>query len=191
MTIQELFVRSNQELLKVINQIGDDQWNIEMPEGLSSQPATLQQSVNYHAYDDAWVPDVLAGKTKQEVGNVYAAILTSSETKAQYAKYNAEAIDAVQNFKELDRVVHLSYGDFSARDYLQHIVSFRGLRVYDVAKLIGADTKMADDFVHGLWDEFTPVIETYRQMGVFPPAVEVSDDVDLQTKLLALAGRSN
>jgi hypothetical protein len=44
--------------------------------------------------------------------------------------------------------------------------------------------------VQGLWDEFTPVIDGYRQMGVFPPALQVSEDADLQTKLLALVGRS-
>jgi hypothetical protein len=29
---------------------------------------TLRTIVSYHAYDDAWVPDALAGKTKDEVG---------------------------------------------------------------------------------------------------------------------------
>ncbi len=69
MSIQDLFIMANQELLKIINQITDDQWDIEMPAGLSSKPATLGESVKYHIYDDAWVADVLSGKTKQEVGD--------------------------------------------------------------------------------------------------------------------------
>jgi hypothetical protein len=190
MTIQELFIRCNEELKKVVDQVADDQWNIQMPPGLTSQPASLRESVNYHAYDDAWVPDVLAGKTKEEVGNVYEPILAASDTKGEYAKYNARAIEAVRSFTALDSVTHLSYGDFPARDYLQHIISFRGFRTYDIAKLIGANTTMTDDLVQGLWDEFTPVIEGYRQLGIFPPALQVSSEADLQTKLLALVGRS-
>ena len=191
MTIQELFIRSNEELKKVIDQIYDQQWDITMPAGLTSKPATLHETVNYHAYDDAWVPDVLRGKTKEEVGDQYEAILSTdkSNTKSVYARYNATAIEAVRGYQELDTIVHLSYGDFSARDYLQHIISFRGFRTYDIAKLIGASATMADDLVQGLWDEFTPVIEGYRQMGIFPPAIEVPEDSNLQTKLLGLVGR--
>ena len=63
--------------------------------------------------------------------------------------------------------MHLSYGDYPAREYLKHITSFRGLRVYDIAKFIGADTTMPDDLVQGLWDEIAPDAEQWRQMGVF------------------------
>ncbi len=189
MTIQELFIRSNEELKKVIDQIADDQWDIEMPAGITSKPANLRDTINYHAYDDAWVPDVLAGKTKAEVGDKYEHILASDDPKKEYATYNSRAIEAVRAFSDLEKIVHLSYGDFPAKEYLQHIVSFRGFRTYDIAKLIGASTTMAADLVQGLWDEFTPVIEGYRQMGIFPPAIAVSDDADLQTKLLGLVGR--
>jgi hypothetical protein len=191
MTIQELFIRANVELKKVIDQIDDNQWSMNMPAGITSKPATLKEAINYHAYDDAWVPDVLAGLAKEEVGDKFESILDSNDPKGEYAKYNIAAIEAVGDFEDLDKTVHLSYGDFPAREYLQHIISFRGFRVHDIAKVIGADTKMADDLVQGLWDELTPHIEGYRQMGVFPPALEVSDNADLQTKLLALVGREN
>lgn len=189
MTIQQLFIRSNQELKKVIDQITDDQWEINMPAGLTSKPADLRQTVNYHIYDDAWVPDVLAGKTKEEVGDKYQSLLATAEIKTEYAKYNARAIEAVEAFNDLDKTTHLSYGDYPARDYLQHITIFRSLRVYDIAKLIGADTTLAIDFVQGLWDEYAPLAEGYRQMGVLPPALEAAEDADLQTKFLALVGR--
>ena len=189
MTIQELFIRANVELKKVIDQIDNNQWDITMPAGIVSKPATLKEAVNYHAYDDAWVPSVLAGTTKEEVGDKFESVLNSSDPKGEYAKYNAVAIEAVGDFEDVEKTVHISYGDYPAHEYLRHIISFRGFRVYDIATLIGADTRMADDLVRGLWDELTPVIEDYRKMGIFPPAIEVPEDADLQTKLLALAGR--
>ena len=190
MTIQELFVRSNQVLGKVIAQIKDDQWNIPLPPGMSSAPTVLGEAVQRHTYDDAWVPDVLAGKTKDEVGGIYEHLLSNEDIKNEYAHYNQRAVLAVESFTDLDRTTHLSYGDYPAKDYLQHIISFRAFRAYDIAKLIGADTKFDDDFVQALLDEFTPAVEGYRQMGVFPPALEVADDADPQKKLLAMVGRS-
>lgn len=190
MKIQELFIKSNQALVAIVDQIKDDQWEMPMPPGTSRKPSTLAEAVRYHTYDDAWVPDVLAGKTKSEVGDVYEKLLSGGDVKANYDQYNRRAIDAVQGFTDLDRVTHLSYGDFPAKDYLQHIISFRAFPAFDIAKMIGVDTKMADDFVEAMLDEFSPVIEGYRKMGVFPPALEVADSADPQTKLLAMVGRS-
>lgn len=190
MTIQELFITSNQALKKAIDEIGDDQWDLDMPPSTSTKPVTLREAVRYHTYDDAWVPDVLAGKTKEEVGDMYEPILQNDDIKETYGRYNQRAIDAVRDFKDLERVTHLSYGDFPAREYLQHIISFRAFRSYDIAKLIGADTAMDDDFVAALTEELAPVVEGYRKMGVFPPAIEVPDDAGPQQKLLAMVGRS-
>jgi hypothetical protein len=189
MKIQDLFIMSNQALQKVIDQIKDSQWDLAMPPGMSRKPGTLADAVRYHTYDDAWVPDVLAGKTKEEVGDIYEELLSAKDIQGNYRKYNQRANDAVRDFTDLDRVTYLSYGDFPAKDYLQHIVTFRAFRSYDIAKLIGADTTMGDDFVQALLDELTPVVEGYRQMGVFPPAIKVDDDASLQTKLLAMVGR--
>lgn len=190
MTIQELFITSNQALRKTVDQIAEDQWGLMLTPEASRKPTALRDAVRYHTYDDAWVPDVLAGKTKEEVGNVYEPLLANEEIKANYDRYNQLAIDAVQNFNDLSRVTHLSYGDFSARDYLQHIISFRAFRSYDIAKLIGVNTAMTDEFVQALLEEFSPVIEQYRQMSVFPPAIAVSDNASPQTKLLGMVGRS-
>lgn len=190
MIIQELFIMSNQALMKSIAQITDSQWSLAMPPGMSSKPGTLEDAVRQHTYDDAWVPDVLAGKTREEVGEVYEPLLTAGDIQANYSQYNQRAIDAVRGFNDLDRITHLSYGDFPAKDYLQHIITFRAFRSYDIAKLIGVDTTMDPAFVQALTNEFSPaVIEGYRQMGVFPPALQVSDDASPQVKLLALVGR--
>ncbi len=105
MTIQELFVRSNKELKKVIDQISAGQWDIDVPAGITMKPATLHQTINYHAYDDAWVTDVLDGKTKEEVGNKYEAILTTekSDTLGVYDNYNSLAIDKLRDFQDLEK----------------------------------------------------------------------------------------
>ncbi|MDB5182767.1 MAG: hypothetical protein JWO47_551 [Candidatus Saccharibacteria bacterium] len=190
MTIQELFIMANQELEKVILQIKDDQWSMMMPPGMSRSPGNLELAVRYHTYDDAWVPDVLAGKTAEEVGDKYDYVKTEGDILKNYKKYNYLAVDAVAGFTDLDKQTHLSYGDYPAKDYLQHIISFRAFRSYDIAKMIGIDSTMKPDFVEALTEEYTPVIGFYRQIGVFPEPLEVAENASAQEKLLAMVGRS-
>ena len=68
-------------------------------------------------------------------------------------------------------------------------VAARAFWSYDIARVIGADFTLTDDFVQALTEEFTPVVESYRQLRLFPPAVNVASDASPQTKLLAMVGR--
>ena len=188
---KDVFILADEALKDVVDQIRDDQWDTRVPDDMSPrQPGmTLRRIVNYHAYDDAWVPDVLAGRPIAEVGTGWDGDLLGDHPKLNFASIVETAVMTVRGFDDLDRTVHLSYGDFTAREYLKHITSFRGLRVYDIAKFIGADTTMPDDLVQGLWDEIAPEAEQWRQMGVFGAAVEVPESAPLQDRLLGLTGR--
>lgn len=191
MNEKDVFILADEALKNVVDQIRDDQWDSRVPDDMSPrQPGlTLRQIINYHAYDDAWVPDVLAGKTKEDVGATWDGDLLGDHPKLNFASIVETAVMTVRGFDDLDRTVHLSYGDYPAREYLKHITSFRGLRAYDIATFIGADTALPDDLVRGLWDEIAPEAEQWRQMGVFGPAVEVAEAAPLQDRLLGLTGR--
>ena len=161
-----------------------------MPDSWTRKPgSTLREVINYHAYDDAWVPDVLAGKTMEQVGHAHDGDLLGADPAARFAAIADAATAAVRAFDDLDMTVHLSYGDYPAREYLKHITYFRGLRAYDLARFIGADTTLPEPLVRGLWREIAPVAEEWRQLGVFGPAVPVAADAPLQDRLLGLVGR--
>ncbi|HVQ44718.1 MAG TPA: TIGR03086 family protein [Candidatus Saccharimonadia bacterium] len=191
-TEQEIFVMADRALEQVVSQIKPEQYTqIVPPEITTRQPgSSLRQIINYHAYDDSWVPDTLAGKTAAQVGAKYDGDLLGTDPADSFSRVVDRAVKAVERFREPERVVHLSYGDFPARDYLIHITSFRGFRAYDIAKFIGADTTLPADLVQGMWDELSPHWEEYRAMGVFGPAVETPPHADLQARLLALSGRN-
>lgn len=67
--------------------------------------------------------------------------------------------------------------------------SASALRDDDIAKLIGADTTLPPDLVHGLWDEIAPSAEEWLKLGVYGPAVPVREDAPLQDGLPGLTGR--
>jgi len=188
---KDVFILADEALKSVVDQIRDEQWDSRVPDDMSPrQPGmSLRQIINYHAYDDAWVPDVLEGKTIEDVGTRWDGDLLGDHPKLNFASIVETAVMTVGGFDDLDRTVHLSYGDYPAREYLKHITYFRGLRVYDIAKFIGADTTMPGDLVQGLWGEIALEAEQWRQMGVFGPAVEVPETAPLQDRLLGLTGR--
>jgi hypothetical protein len=189
MGARELFILSEQALAGVVDQIKPDQWGLCKPDWLATGgqgDATLRQIVNYHAYDSAWVPDVIAGKTIAEVGDRYEHIKT--DAGVDYRQHSDSAIAAAKN-ADLARVVHLSYGDFPASEYLKHTSSFRGFRAYDIAKWLGIGTRLPDELVREMWDELSPDMEAWRAMGVYGPAVAVPEDAPLQDRLIGLSGR--
>ena len=68
------------------------------------------------------------------------------------------------------------------------INAYRGLRVWEIANVIGLDATLPDALVQGLWDELSPVADEWRQFGVFQPAIPVADDAPLMDRLLGLTG---
>ena len=191
---RDIFVLADQALLKVVKQIGDDQWAMLLPDwfprSATQRDITLRDVINYHAYDGSWVPDMLAGKTLDEAGkDNFKGDLLGDEPKGRFAQIVTLACAAASQLDDLDRVVHTSFGDYPAREYLWQVTSFRGLRAHDIAKLIGANTKLPEELVQGLWDEISPHAEEWRAIGVYGPALAVPQDADLQDQLLALTGR--
>lgn len=191
-----VFIKAEHALKAVVDQIRDDQWAMVMPPDFATSgvkgPITLREVINYHAYDDAWVPDMLAGRTMDEVGReAFKGDLLGDDPKNSFASIVATACAATNALSEADlgRTVHCSFGDFPAREYLWQITMFRGLRAHDIAKAIGADPTLPEDLTQGLWDQLSPVAEQWRAFGVFGPKVEVPDDAPLQARLLGLTGR--
>jgi hypothetical protein len=112
MEIKDLYVASNQAEQKVVAQIADAQWRLVMPEKITGAPMTLEEVVRYHIWDDAWLPDVLAGTTTEEVGDAHEHLLslTAEELYGEFTAHNQRAIAAVRDLDDLDRTVHLYRG---------------------------------------------------------------------------------
>ena len=191
---QDVFVLAEHTLKNVINQIRDDQWAMEMPPSFArrdGRTVTLREIVNYHGYDDAWVPDMLAGRTMGEVGmSAFEGDLLGDDPKGNFARIVESACEAARELNDLDRTVHTTFGDFPAREYFWQINYFRGLRAHDIAQVIGVDSTLPGDLVQGLWEELSPHAAEWREIGVFGPEVVVPADANAQAKLLGLTGRT-
>jgi hypothetical protein len=187
MNQQDLFLMSDAALRDVIDMIDHDQLSLAAPAEWSRTPnPTLRDILAYHAYDEAWVPDVLAGRTAEEVGTRYD--LPAHDPIANYDDINDAATEAVSRDLDYDRVVHLSYGDFPLGEYLVHVSTYRAFQAWSIAHFLGLDFSLPGPLVDGLWQVLGPRIDEFRSMGVFPPEVEVPAGSDREVQLLGKVG---
>jgi uncharacterized protein (TIGR03086 family) len=194
LTEPAVFVLADRALEAVVAQISDEQWEMPMPVTFAIRQTTdvpnLRQVINYHAYDDAWVPDMLAGRTMEEAGaDTFDGDLLGKDAVASFAAIVEKSCAAAAEVRDLDQIAHLSFGDYSIREYLWQINFFRGVRAYEIAGIIGCDPTLPPELVQGLWDEVSPNAEEWRTIGVFGPAIEVPGDAPLMDRLLGLTGR--
>lgn len=193
MNEKDVFVLADRALAAVVAQVRDEQWDRLVPDWFprsdTSERPSLRRIVGYHAYEDAFVPDMLAGRTMAEVGDRHDHLRDGADPATVFPGLVDAACAAVQALDDLDRTVHCSFGDYPAREYLWQVTSFRGLRAHDIAVVIGADPTLPADLVTGLLDQLTPVAEDWRALGVFPAALDVAADAPPQDRLLAMTGR--
>lgn len=91
---QDTFVQADQTLQGVIDQIRDHQWSMSIAPVFAGNTAvtTLHDFVRHQAYDEAWVPALLAGKTIDEVGaTIYDGDLLGADPKGSYDRIAADA----------------------------------------------------------------------------------------------------
>lgn len=194
MSERDVIIEAANAVLRVVNQLPDDKWNENMPSDFpSADPATtktFREVINHIASDIAWIPDMLAGKTIDEVGkDTFAGDLLGDDPKGNFASIVATSVAAVRELPDLDSTVHCSYADYPARNYFVDISAYYGLSAYDIAKAVGLDTTLSPTLVEGLLKQITPVAEEWRAMGILGPEIKVSADADAQTRLLGMVGR--
>jgi uncharacterized protein (TIGR03086 family) len=148
----------------------------------------LRQLLNHMVYELAWLPDMLAGKTVAEVGDKYEGDLLGNDVPAAWDKAVANARTAVEQ-ADLEAIVHLSYGEKPAGDYVVEVASDLLIHTWDAGQSMHCSERFADKLAQAAYDYLEPRIEDWRKAGVIGPAVTIPDDAPLLHRLLALAGR--
>jgi uncharacterized protein (TIGR03086 family) len=64
------------------------------------------------------------------------------------------------------------------------------LHRWDLARATGQDETLDPDTCAAMLEGMLPMDEVLRQSGQYGPRVDVPDDADVQTKLLAFIGRT-
>jgi hypothetical protein len=187
---QELFLRADAEVAGVIEQLTPEQLALAAPDEWTQrfEHPTVAQIVLVHAHDEAFVPDVLAGRALDEIGDRWEGVLTDADPVAAYRTAQAAAQQAASGDLDPTATVHFSYGDYPLAEGLTHLSMYRGFQSWQIAHLVGSDHRMSPELVEGLERHVMPHADEWRQWGVFPPAQEPPAGADAQTRLLCAAG---
>jgi len=187
---RDLFLMSDAALRDVIDMLDLDQLRTSVPAAWGRAPqSTLREILAAHAHDEAWVPDLLAGRTAAQVGERWLGDLLGDDPIGSYDELNDAAAEAaMRDDLEAQQIVHFSYGDYALAEGFIHLSVYRALQAWSIAHLVCLDYDLPDALVDLLWELLLPRIDEYRRYGIFPAEVVVPQGSDRQTQLLGKTG---
>ena len=94
--------------------------------------------------------------------------------------------DAAEQVHDLPHIGEMSLAQAIDMIYTADVFLHR----WDLARATGQDETLDPDKCAQMLEGMLPMDEALRQSGHYGPRVEVSDDADVQTKLLAFIGRT-
>jgi uncharacterized protein (TIGR03086 family) len=145
--------------------------------------------VNHVVGELLWIPSMLDGKTIADVGDRFEGDILGDDSKATATRARDDALRAADTV-DLERTVHLSYGDEPAGQYLGEVGADVLIHSWDLARATGGDERLPADLVDEVATWFASVEEMWRGAGVIGPRPDgIGPDADPQTRLLAAFGR--
>jgi uncharacterized protein (TIGR03086 family) len=156
----------------------------------SATPCTewdVRTLVNHVTYEDRWTAPLLAGKTIADVGDAFEGDLLGGDPVGAFAAAGTEATEAAARV-DSSKIVHLSFGDVPASEYLHQLAADHLIHGWDLAAATGGDRYFDEDLVHAVADWFTDREAMYRQAGAIGPRVAGSSD-DPMERLVSAFGR--
>ena len=192
----ELFVLAEEMLLEVLGRIRTAHRNIIIPPMFdmpgADQPKHIRELVAHYARDDAWVPDMLAGRTMAEVGpDKYDGDLLGTEPQAALARIVAAADAAARTVTDPDATVHCSFGDIPAREYFLQLNIARSFLAHDIAMGIGSRAcPLPEELARPMYELTAPEAERWRSYGVFRTPLPLPEGhVSWRDRFLLMSGR--
>lgn len=186
MDLIALHKKAGEKVGEYITGIKHDQWE----EISDCSDWTVRQLVNHIVSENLWLPEMLEGKTIEEVGNKYEGDVLGRYPLEVFEKSKKAADESLEAPGVLEKTVHLSYGDNPARVYIGHRVIDLVIHGWDILKSTGQPDELDPELVEAVVELVKPDLSGFQGSGYFGTAVEVSEDEPLQTQLLGWLGRA-
>jgi hypothetical protein len=191
----EVFLQADSAAVRVFSSIRTAQWELELPPIFdmpgADQPVPLRLAINHYAYDNAWVPDMLSGRTMDEVGrDRYDGDLLGDDPAAAIQAISTAAALAARGVTDRAMPVHCSYGDCPAADYFWQLNIARTLSANDVAALTGIPAELPESLCQAMFDGTVSGAEMWRSFGIYREPLAAAPDASWRERYLALTGRN-
>lgn len=190
----ELFVMAEQVLVEVLGRIREEDLDIVLPPlvGLpgADRAAPLRSVVEQYVYDDAGVPDILAGRSTDEIdGSKFERESLGDDRQATIARFAEAASAAARQVSQGDAVVPTGYGDVATSDYLLWLTVTRSLLAHYVAIYLGSSAcPLPEELARPLWELTEPHAAWWRSLGIFRDPLPVPEKASWRDTFLLSAG---
>jgi uncharacterized protein (TIGR03086 family) len=124
-----------------------------------------------------------------QVGSSLDGDLLGDDPVSTYAGAAADARATLQALPSLSVVVELSGGPTSVQRYCDEVGADTLIHTWDLARAVGADERLPADLLEVAATVVEPWLKPEGIPGVFEARLDVPDDADAQTRLLAALGR--
>ncbi|MDH4111467.1 MAG: TIGR03086 family metal-binding protein [Actinomycetota bacterium] len=182
--VAQRYVAALDEVDRHVRVIRPDQWS-------NATPCTewdVRALVDHLVYETLWVPDLVAGKTLQEVGDRYEGERLGDDPIAAWTSAKSSAVAGVAASR-FDMPVHTSGGQLTADEYLTQMLFDAVIHGWDLSKGVKTDHAIPDDVAQDLEEWFAPQVEQMLAARIIARPVALSEDTDAATRLIALSGR--
>ena len=183
--IRELYLAATSSTLRIIKNIRPGVWNNPTP----CKEWNLRVLVNHLIGENAWVAELFAGKTIAQVNGRLDGDLTGEDPIKAYVDTAGAARAAIEAPGSMEFICHLGAGDAPGSRYATELFIDTVIHAWDIAKGSDQDATLDPDLVKVCYEMVAPMAGILRRSGAFGSVVRIADDADLQTKLLAVAGR--
>jgi uncharacterized protein (TIGR03086 family) len=182
----ELFTIADDENTRLINTITPLTWTRLVP---TLPRWNVRDLVTHLADTNRWVGDMLNGRRIVDVSHQFAEDPLDDNPLGNWAEASDSARAAIDGLIDSNRIVHLSYAEVSAREYLRRIIIEFVIHHYDLALALGASVKLPISLSTAAFEWFGPQAEEWRSRGCIGSAVESTPTATRYAQLMNLAGR--
>jgi uncharacterized protein (TIGR03086 family) len=169
-----------------VDSIRDDQWDLPTPD----TEWNVRDLVQHLVSGTLWVKPLLDGLTIEQVGDRFDGDVLGNDPKAAWRAASAEAVAACLEPGAMDRIVHLSFGDTRAEDYILERVGDAAMHTWDLSRALGVDDSLDARVVEAGRRLLAKVGDLWREHGALGPVVATEPGADAQTLFIADSGRS-
>jgi uncharacterized protein (TIGR03086 family) len=184
--VRELYRRASEAFGAKVHGATADQWHLPTP----CADWDVGALVNHVVGENRWAVPLFAGGTIAEVGDRLDGDLLGDDPVNAWDDSATAAVAAVDDPAAMDRIVHLSFGDFPGSEYALQLFADLLVHGWDLARATGQDESVDPELVTACAGWFAEVAQPYRDAGVVGPRPPSPDGADPQTVLLAEFGRT-
>lgn len=185
MDSKQLFLNCIEKADEVIGKLKVSDFNKPTPD----EGWNVNRLLVHMFYELYWISDIISGISIEEVGYSYDNIFVDHSFKKKW-DIGCDRAKKVIEEAEFSQNEYLSFVVVTNEDYINQISGEMLIHAWDLAKAINYPLVLGEQLAQKIYQLVKPKVDSMQLSGMFK-RINVSENADITTKVLALYGRSN